>query len=225
MVDKIDVMIFMYERFRLFEETLYSLKTASDFPMRIIVIDNGSSDPTKKLLEELLKAEEIQEIVHTRTDDFWMARYVGRKQVTTEIFGMVDADYIFPAMMPCFITRMLAIMDEYPEIPVLGTERACGFQYIHGAREYYKNDLRLIKAPVEGNFVLYRNKPDIPLRDGDGSHVLVEDIVSTHLSWSMWKDPENHDYMRSSMNLRGIVNRAGAYETQLRKYYEIKGKP
>ena len=77
---------------------------------RIIVVDDGSTDDTKKILRKISPADNLQIIEHARNRGYGAALKTGIRAASTELIAITDADGTYPnARLP----ELVALCGEY----------------------------------------------------------------------------------------------------------------
>ncbi len=96
----------------------------------VIVVDNGSTDGTVSYLEQRAKSERRLRLVHNGTNrGFAAANNQGLAVAQGDFLVALNNDVI---VSPGWLGRMLAVMDEHPEVGIVGptTNRASGPQVV-----------------------------------------------------------------------------------------------
>lgn len=109
---KIDIVMTTFHRELLTILSLVSLDKNTDFPYRLIILDNGS-DPYASLLYQ-----KIADVYHEFDENVGLeaAKNYGMKFVKSKYFISTDNDILVPEMDgSCWLSRLYFLMDQNPE--------------------------------------------------------------------------------------------------------------
>ena len=86
-----------YNEMRSIERTIEEIRgDANRSVFRIIVVDDGSTDDTKKILRKIPPADDLQIIEHARNRGYGAALKTGIRAASTELIAITDADGTYP---------------------------------------------------------------------------------------------------------------------------------
>lgn len=114
---KVSVVITTYNYARFVCEAVESVLNQTRRPHEIIVVDDGSTDETAKVLESFVNAGQIR-YHHQANAGFCAARNVGLSLATGEAFAICDSD---DAWHPEKLERQVAHVATHPECELVGT--------------------------------------------------------------------------------------------------------
>lgn len=96
---KITVIIPAYNAATTLTRTVQSVLAQTLRDIKVIIVDDGATDATPKLADDLAESDERVMVIHQSNTGCYGARLAGMKKVQTKYFGFVDADdYIAPTM-------------------------------------------------------------------------------------------------------------------------------
>jgi len=108
----VDILVLTYNRIKYFETFVEELYKNTDYPFRLIVIDNGSTDGTRELILDLTHTGKIWQWVFTNNNLLMAEAFnEGFKLVESELFITVADDMIAPKIKPCWLTIFVAKMN------------------------------------------------------------------------------------------------------------------
>jgi len=109
---KIDILLITFQRLPLLKIAVRAIKRRTKYPYRLIIIDNGSTDDTKKWLKNDV-ADKV--IFMEKNVGLSRAYQEGLKHVQSEYFICAVDDTIPPKMEPCWLEQELGIAKANPE--------------------------------------------------------------------------------------------------------------
>jgi glycosyltransferase involved in cell wall biosynthesis len=116
-VATIDVVIPAYNAAGTISETIDSLRKQTFAGIRIIVVDDGSTDGTPAILAELVREDTRIHVVTKANDGIVEARNDGLRACTAEFIACLDAD---DTAFPLRLERQLNYLREHPGCVALG---------------------------------------------------------------------------------------------------------
>ena len=110
----IDILVLTYNRLRYFKTFVKFLYLSTDYPFRLIVIDNGSTDGTREYIVELRKQGKIWKYLFNEKNLPLAAAFTeGFKLVESELFITAPDDIIPPlGKKPSWLEIFVAKMDQ-----------------------------------------------------------------------------------------------------------------
>lgn len=152
--EKISVIVPAYNVAPYIERCIRSILQQTCANLEIIVVDDGSSDGTSEILDEIAKNELRIHVIHQENSGVTKARLTGVAAATGEWIGFVDGD---DNIEPDMYERLLNNAHRY------GADIShCGYQMVFPNRvDYYYNTGRLVeqdnltglKDLLEGSFI------------------------------------------------------------------------
>ncbi len=118
----VDILLITFNRLAFTKITIDSIIKRTKYPYRLIVVDNNSTDNgTKSYLRELKCTGKINALILNKENiGLEKALNVGLRIVqSSPYFITVDNDCIAPDLEPCWLERMVALMDQHKEFGAL----------------------------------------------------------------------------------------------------------
>lgn len=104
MAEKISVIVPVYNSIDCLEKCVHSICAQTYTALEILLIDDGSTDGTDKLCDQLAEGDQRIRILHKKNGGASSARNAGIELATGEYLGFVDSDdYIEPDMYELMI--------------------------------------------------------------------------------------------------------------------------
>ena len=150
-MNKVSIIIPIYNTEKYLKACLDSVLSQTYENLEIILIDDGSTDNSGKIIDDYAKKDHRIKVVHQKNRGQSAARNEGLKKATGDYISFIDAD---DKIKPNFIEKLLAPFDETTALTV------CGIHYKrlkqHSAEDVYINPLRA-KKPNESKkaYILY----------------------------------------------------------------------
>ena len=139
---KFSVIIPAYNCAKIIENTICSILASGLADFEIIIVDDGSTDETGKICDEMARQHGCIRCVHQENAGVSAARNRGIKEATGEYIWFFDAD---DSIDENALSRVVEIIDDVvPDVLVFGME----FDYYHDGKIYRRDELL---PPVEGN--------------------------------------------------------------------------
>lgn len=148
MEDKLTVIVPVYNREDKLKETIISIENQNCKDFEILIIDDGSTDDSKIVIESLMKDYNNIKYIYKENGGVSSARNLGIKNVKTKYFSFLDSDDFYKTN---FVEKMLnAIRENNADIA------ACGYEKIkNGKRSKVRN--LFIKEDILLNYILGKN--------------------------------------------------------------------
>lgn len=120
----ISIVMTSYLRLRYTEQSIKYLRERTTSPFRLIVVDNGSDQPTQNALYNAKKAGFIDELVLLK-DNYGIhaAKNIGLSLVHGHDFYVdTDNDIFVPHLSPDWLTRLYEIMCKHPDFGAIACQ-------------------------------------------------------------------------------------------------------
>jgi len=118
MSPKVSVVISAYQKAQFLPRTLQSVldQTFQDF--EVIVVDDGSTDSTREIVESFVKNDSRVEYVYQENQGPGSARNTGMRTAQAELIALLDGD---DAWLPDKLEHQVQVMKAFPNIDLLLT--------------------------------------------------------------------------------------------------------
>jgi len=115
--EPIDIIVITFNRIIYIKKFLEMLHLATDYPFRLIVVDNGSTDGTREWLRRMRRAGLVYKNVFNKENKKMAAAFTeGFKHVESEYFITTQDDIIPPyGKKLCWLTCLLYTIRNNPE--------------------------------------------------------------------------------------------------------------
>lgn len=206
----IDIVLLTYNRLNYLRQTIAAIIERTHHPYRLIVVDNASTDPEVKVyLEGQQQKGVISELIFNPANQLLRGWYSGLTKVRSQVFAISDPDIIVPQVQPCWLTRLVSLLEEFPRLTRVGlsldprdvppcwtakqAERLC---FCTGP--YFNRQQKLRMADIDTTIQLIRAEPfgqnggfqPVELNmdfwkkmRGFGVSAAAQDLVARHLGW------------------------------------------
>lgn len=186
---RVSVVIPVYNGAKTLTACLESLLSQSYQPLEIIVVDNNSSDSTKKIIQDFSVKDRRVRYLHESFRSRGAARNKGLDEAVGEFVAMIDADCIAPIN---WLAELIKPLLSGEELAVTG-----------GQREIITNKLtRKIQESHEEHRQLYRKGKYINLVDTKNFAIKTDLLKSLRFK----NELKNSEDFELSLRLRKIVN-------------------
>jgi len=121
----IDIVIITHNRMQFAAMTIWAIINYTDYPYRLIVVDNNSGDGTKDWLVDMKKRGFIHELILNDTNKgIAEAKNQGLEKVNWECGYclLTDSDIVVPLLKPCWLHQMFETMKKNPQIGMLAVD-------------------------------------------------------------------------------------------------------
>jgi len=146
MIEPIDIIINNFTRLQYLEIIVREIKKRTEYPYRIIVVDNASTPRTKLFVKQLLKDGLIHEAVFDeRNLTLPQSFKKGFEYVKSEYFVMTVDDTIPPWTKPCWLTHLHHLIKNNEKYG------AIALKYRYDTTKSYFDNYRDTPVPVELN--------------------------------------------------------------------------
>ncbi len=115
--EPIDIIVITFNRIVYMKQFLYMLHLATDYPFRLIVVDNGSEDGSREFILKMEEEGLVWKYVFNKENKPMAAAFTeGFKHVESEYFITTQDDIIPPyGKKICWLTCLLYTMKNHPE--------------------------------------------------------------------------------------------------------------
>lgn len=136
MADKISIIVPAYNIEGYVEKAVRSILAQTYSELEVILVDDGSTDGTSAILDELAKTDDRIRVIHQENGGVTSARMRGIAEATGEWIGFMDGDdYIEPEMYATLLNNAKKHDADISH---------CGYQMVFPSRvDYYYNTGRL----------------------------------------------------------------------------------
>lgn len=135
--NKISVIVPVYNIENYIEKTVESIRNQTYQNLEIILVDDGSSDNSGRILDEIAAKDSRIKVIHQENGGVTSARISGIKMATGEWIGFVDGDdFIEPDMYDVLLKNAIENKADISH---------CGYQMVFPSRvDYYHNTKRKV---------------------------------------------------------------------------------
>jgi len=114
--EPVDIIVVTYRRPLFIKEFIEQLEKRTQYPYRLIVVDNGSNDTTKEWLLEQLHKKRIWKLVFNTKNEFLSTCFAkGFKLVESRLFITTQDDLLPPEIGYHWLAEMVELIDEHQE--------------------------------------------------------------------------------------------------------------
>lgn len=155
----IDILMTTYFRKDFTKKVIDHIIERTKIPFQFIIVDNGSQDGTREMLEDYQKLYPslFKKVVYLNSNmGLQAAKNIGMDFVESKYFVNTDNDCLCPQLEPDWLAQMIRLMDENPEYAAISMRPqilvGVGPIFV-GAREVVENNVaggsfRLMKADL-----------------------------------------------------------------------------
>jgi len=155
----VDIIVVTFNRLRYLEKTLESIVQNTRYPYRLIVVDNASSDGTRKWLKDNKKRLGI-DVLLLRTVNVGVAkaRMIGLKHTRSPIVACSDDDAWYN---PGWLTECMRILEAFPDVAVATVDKFPGKDSAKNnlGRETRKGVTVILKGSIRPYSMVFRKAP------------------------------------------------------------------
>jgi len=116
----IEIVILTHNRKLYAEKMIESIKENTEYPHKIIIVDNASNEETKEYLRCLMRKNIVSQVFYNQQNLFHQGWQTGIDATEGEMIVLSDPDILVPRLEPCWLTQMVKLMEENPNIGKLG---------------------------------------------------------------------------------------------------------
>jgi glycosyltransferase involved in cell wall biosynthesis len=136
---KVDIVVPCYNYARFLEQCVRSVLDQSHDDLRVLIIDDASSDDTKTVAQDLAQRDtRVNFIVHRENQGHIRTFNEGIAWASADYFLLLSADDL---LMPCALERALSIMNKNPDVVLT-----------HGDYAVWHSDGNTIEVSTEPSF-------------------------------------------------------------------------
>jgi len=120
--DYVEVCVLTYNRIEFVSACLSSIINHTKTPIKIFVIDNGSTDGTLEYLKSLQKKGLIYDLECNETNQGISKpknRFLEKVEFKSDFIIMTDSDIVVPYTKPCWLEQYNTLFEKYPQIGML----------------------------------------------------------------------------------------------------------
>ena len=143
-----------YNRLRFTQKSLNSIIKRTNFPYRLIVIDNHSTDGT---VEYLRDKKEI-DVLHLNLENEGLEKalqFCLKESVESSYFVTTDNDCIAPLLTPCWLEQLYTLIKKYPKYAAIALRP----QILVGVGKIFNTDKEVVENNVVGgSFRIFNTK-------------------------------------------------------------------
>ena len=115
-IEPVDIIILTFQRKYYLKEVLDEIEARTSYPYRLIIIDNGSTDGTRQLIEEMHRRGKIWRYIFTNRNLFMTDAFNrGLGLVESEYFITTQDDIVPPKVEPCWLTQIVNMIEKNKE--------------------------------------------------------------------------------------------------------------
>lgn len=118
-MNPIEIALLTYNRLEWVQTCLSSIIAFTDYPYRLIIFDNGSTDGTLEYLRLLKEKGFIYELIESKVN-LGIAEpkniILKKLEWTSDYFVLTDSDIVFPFTSPSWINQQVALLNKYPQL-------------------------------------------------------------------------------------------------------------
>lgn len=115
-----EIVIMTHNRKLYLEKMMNSLVENTEYPYKIIVVDNASNEDTKDYLRYLLRENIVARVFFNKGNIFHYGWQIGIDATKGDMIVLSDPDILVPKVEPCWLTQMVTLMEKYHNIGKLG---------------------------------------------------------------------------------------------------------
>lgn len=145
----IDILMTTYFRKDFTKKVIDHIIERTKTPFQFIIVDNGSSDGTREMLQEYQKSHKNlfkKIILLSKNAGLQAAKNIGMDHVTTERFVNTDNDCLCPDLDPDWLTQMNDLMDRNPEFAAISLRP----QIMIGVGNIFRDAAEVVQNNVAG---------------------------------------------------------------------------
>lgn len=151
MIPKVTVIIPAYNAEQFIEECVRSVLDQTLKEIEVILIDDGSTDRTGSILEELTVGRENVKLIHQENKGLYKSREIGLSIATGEYIGWVDADDFVSIKM--YEVLYNTAVENNSELVI------CDYSWFPGAIATKGKWFREYNGVVDASFVEHNSQP------------------------------------------------------------------
>jgi len=143
--DMTDIVIVTHNRLEFTNRTLKHLHERTRSPFRLIIVDNGSTDGTRDVLNAIPAPHKV--ILLPENKGLEVAKNVGLEQVETEFYVDSDNDILVPDLDGSdWLERLHYLINQYPRFAAIAMRP----QILVGVGAIFRSDKEVVENNVAG---------------------------------------------------------------------------
>ena len=141
----IDICMVTFNRLGYTRRSIAYLRERTQYPFRLIVVDNGSTDGTPLYLHGNSEVDVLY--LNRANDGIHFGWNKCLQAVESEFFVTVDNDILCPKLDPCWLSKLYDLMEKYPRFGTI----SCRPQILVGERgDLFDNAPEVLERPWVG---------------------------------------------------------------------------
>jgi hypothetical protein len=116
--EPVDVILLVHNRLDHLEATVDALEQRTRHPYRLTIVDNASQPDVRNWLHA--NRHRFERVIFRPTNEHVPAFRHGIHASTSDPFVVSDPDVVVPDLQPCWLERMLALVDRHPDFGLIG---------------------------------------------------------------------------------------------------------
>ncbi len=139
---RVTIVIPVRDRAAIVGRTLDSVAAQTARPLRVILVDNGSSDNTREVLDRWRDSHQSDdfniEVISERRPGATAARNAGLERVTTEWIMYFDSD---DTMAPGHVQQALEFVESHADTDIVGWDVTIDFGGVKAVKKFFATDV------------------------------------------------------------------------------------
>lgn len=153
MKELVDIIINNFQRLQYLETLVKEINIRTEYPFKIIVVDNGSTKRTREFIQELLKKKLIQKVVYNEKNLVLPQSFKKGFELVESKYCIVTVDDTIPPWTnPCWLTHLVYLIENCREFGAI----SLGYSYAW-FKDYSSNKIERIKAALNKDNVRERH--------------------------------------------------------------------
>jgi len=201
-MESIDIVINNFRRLHYLGFLIKAIEERTDFPHRIIVVDNCSIPKTKNFIEELKNNGRIWKVVYNEKNlPLSQAFKRGVELVESEYCVLALDDMIPPWTNPCWLTHLDYLIRNNPEYGAITVRQKKWL-----SKKYFEHTFEKIDFPLEENGIEQRNAVEERFQITKTSDLRAVGFINKHVG-----------IYHLAQGMKGLFNKKVGITTQNRR--------
>lgn len=199
----IDIVMVTYQRKEITQNAINYLNTRTNYPFRLFVVDNQSTDGTEKMLEQMEKDGRIfLSLRFSRNVGIHMAHNIGLSLVDSDYYISTDNDIYVPDLgEKCWLTQLVELMDNNKNYSAI----ACKPHAFIGAKALEDAENGVYEVPMCGAVM----------------RIMRTDVIKRVGGWDKIYDAKrNHEEKTICSRIHSIKGKVG-YASNITCYHDF----
>ncbi len=180
--NKISVVIPVRNASGTLADCLASILDQTERPLEVIVVENGSDEATRNIMQDFASRESsLVKVVRETVPGRSSARNAGIAMVQGEVIAMTDADCIVPRD---WLERITRPIQEEGEHAVMGFERPAFENYWTRMRQ--QEDAELVFSKSNGNYASHVDTKNFAIRADLMKHTMFDPELLAYEDWDLF---------------------------------------